>query len=63
MAKEYGYLATLVAIALNMALTALLFEYSHILLKLIGRRGAQIATKFIGLILIAMGVEFIRSVL
>ena len=63
LAKEYGYAATLAGIAGNLILTWLLFRHSGLVLKVLGRRGAHIAAKFIGLVLIAMGVDFIRSVL
>jgi multiple antibiotic resistance protein len=61
LAREYGYLATLAGIAANLFLTFILFEQATFVLKLIGRRGAMIAAKFIGLLLLAMGVDFILN--
>jgi small neutral amino acid transporter SnatA (MarC family) len=61
LAKEYGYLLTIAGIALNLLLSRLLFKYAHFLLKLIGKEGALIFAKVMGLILVAIGIEFIRS--
>ena len=58
--KEYGYAATLVGIAANLALSWLLFRHAGTIRRLIGANGATVFAKMMGLILIAMGVEFIR---
>jgi multiple antibiotic resistance protein len=61
LAKEYGYAATLAGIALNLGLSYVLFLHSGLLLKIFGRKGSLIFAKLMGLILVAMGVEFIRN--
>ena len=58
--KEYGYAATLVGIAANLALSWLLFRHAGGIRRLLGAKGATVFAKMMGLILVAMGVEFIR---
>lgn len=60
LAKEYGYLATLIGIAANLALMWLLFRHAGAVRRLLGAKGATVFAKMMGLILIAMGVEFVR---
>jgi multiple antibiotic resistance protein len=61
LAKEYGYLVTLAGIAANLALSYLLFHQAHVVLKLLGKKGTVVFAKVMGLILVAIGVEFIRN--
>lgn len=61
LAKEYGVLPTLAGVAVNLALSYVLFIRSDLVLKALGEKGALIFAKFMGLILMAMGVEFIRN--
>ena len=63
LSKEYGLLATFVGIVANLALSYLLFHYAHLVLKLLGKKGTVVFAKVMGLILAAIGVEFIRSAL
>jgi len=63
LSKEYGYFPTLAAILANLALTLLLFRFAEIPLRVLGRKGAVAFAKVMGLILVAIGVEFIRSAL
>ena len=58
--KEYGYLATLLGIAANLALSWLLFRHAGAIRRVLGAQGATVFAKMMGLILIAMGVEFVR---
>lgn len=60
LAKEYGYAATLAGIAANLALSWLLFRHAGAIRRLLGVQGTMVFAKMMGLILIAMGVEFIR---
>ncbi|HTK60170.1 MAG TPA: MarC family protein [Candidatus Baltobacteraceae bacterium] len=60
LAKEYGYAATLAGIAVNLVLSWLLFRYAGLVRRLLGTRGTAVFAKMMGLILIAMGVEFVR---
>ena len=61
LSKEYGYAVTLAAVAANLILSLLLFHYAHLILKLLGKKGTVVFAKVMGLILVAIGVEFIRT--
>ena len=61
--KEYGYLMVLAAVVINLLLSRLLFKYSYLVLRLLGKKGAQAFAKVMGLIIVAIGVEFIRNAL
>ena len=61
LAREYGYLVTIMAIALNLILSKLLFNYAHLVVKILGRKGTMAFAKVMGLIVTAIGVEFIRN--
>ncbi|HTM67691.1 MAG TPA: MarC family protein [Candidatus Binatia bacterium] len=63
LSKEYGYLLTLAGIAANLALTKIFFHFSGIILRMLGKKGSLAFAKVMGLILVAIGVEFIRSAL
>lgn len=63
LSKEYGYALTLAGIAANLAITYVLFLYSDLILKYFGKKGVLVFAKVMGLILVAIGVEFIRSAL
>jgi len=61
LAKEYGYLVTLVCLAANLSLELLLFFRAGVVLKLLGKEGTLVFAKIMGLILITIGIEFIRT--
>ena len=63
LSKEYGYALTLLGVAANLFLSLLLFRYASYVLYVLGKQGALAFTKVMGLILVAIGVEFIRSAL
>lgn len=63
LSKEFGYLLTLAGIVVNLALCFILFRFAHIVLKILGKRSAMVFAKMMGLILMAIGVEFVRSAL
>lgn len=63
LSKEYGYFLTLAGIIANLVLTKVFFHYSGVILKLLGKKGSLAFAKVMGLILVAIGVEFIRNVL
>ena len=63
LSKEYGYAATLAAIGLNLLLSKILFHYAHLVVKVLGRKGTMAFAKVMGLIVTAIGVEFIRNAL
>jgi len=62
-AKEYGYLITIIGIIANLLLSWVLFHYAPRIIKFIGRSGALAFAKFMSLILVAIGIEFIRNAL
>lgn len=62
LSKEFGYLYTFLGIAINLLLCYLLFRFASLIPKLLGNKGAMIFANIMGLILMAVGVEFIRSV-
>jgi len=63
LSKEFGYLYTFFGVAINLLLCYILFRFADIVPKLLGNKGALIFGNIMGLILMAVGVEFIRSVL
>lgn len=63
LAKEYGYLITLFALAVNLLLEILLFVKAGWILKKLGHEGTLAFAKIMGLILVTIGIEFIRSAL
>ncbi len=63
LSKEYGYALVLAGIAINLILSKILFHYSGLILKFLGKKGTLAFAKVMGLILVAMGVEFVRNAL
>ncbi len=61
LSKQYGYAATLACLAANLLLELLLFYRADVILKILGREGTLAFAKIMGLILMTIGVEFIRS--
>ncbi len=61
MSKQYGYVVTLVCLGANLLLELALFYRADLILKLLGREGTLAFAKIMGLILMTIGVEFIRS--
>jgi len=59
--KEYGYLITIIGIVANLVLSWVLFRYANYIVKFLGKGGTLMFVKFMSLILVAIGVEFIRS--
>ena len=61
LSKQYGYTATLICLAANLLLELVLFYRADFILKLLGKEGTMAFAKIMGLILMTIGVEFIRS--
>jgi multiple antibiotic resistance protein len=61
LSKTYGQLATAIGILVNLALSYLCFYYANLAVKMLGRKGMLVFGKVAALILVALGVEFIRS--
>ena len=58
---QYGYVITTIVSILNLAFTWIALRYATQLFKFIGRQGAEAFTRIMGLILAAMGVNFILT--
>ena len=63
LAKEYGYLLTLAGILANLLINYIVFCIAPYILKVFGKKEVVIFGKMMGLILMAIGVEFIRTAL
>jgi multiple antibiotic resistance protein len=63
LAKEYGYFFTLVGILVNLLLNYILFFLAPYILKIFGKKEIMVFANMMGLILMAIGVEFIRKAL
>jgi multiple antibiotic resistance protein len=61
LSKEYGFILTLLGIAANLLLTKLFFDRSQIIVRFLGTKGSLAFAKVLGLILVAIGVEFVRT--
>lgn len=59
--REFGYLPTLAGLGANLLLSLVLFKYAHLITRLIGRKGSLVFARVMGLILVAIGVEFARA--
>jgi multiple antibiotic resistance protein len=63
LAKEYGYLLTLAGILVNLLVNYIVFCLAPYILKVFGKKEVVVFGKMMGLILMAIGVEFIRTAL
>lgn len=63
LAKEYGYALTLAGVLSNLFLSYVLFLLAPYILKVFGKKEIMVFANMMGLILMAIGVEFIRSAL
>ena len=59
-ARTHGYLVTLVAFVLNLAIVWAALRWASLLGRLLGEAGARAVAKVFALILAAIGVTFIR---
>ncbi len=59
--KEYGYVITIISIIANLVVSLILFYYAHRIVKVLGKSGTLMFMKFMSLILVAIGVEFILN--
>ncbi len=59
--NTYGYVPTIVAALVNLILTRLILGNSLVINKLIGRQGAEILARIMGILLTALAISFIRS--
>ena len=63
LAKEYGYLLTLAGVLSNLLLNYFIFIIAPYILKIFGKKEVMVFANMMGLILMAIGVEFIRVAL
>jgi multiple antibiotic resistance protein len=61
LAGKYGYFVTLLAIVLNMILVWLVIRHTEILHRFLGRQGADVFTKIIGILIVAIGLMYIKE--
>ena len=58
--NEFDYLLILIASLLNLLITWVVLRQTVLLFKLFGRQGSDIIARIMGLVLIALAVEFIK---
>jgi len=58
---EYGLIATLISILVNIILAGIVFSFSHILIKMLGEAGSNALSKVMALFLAAIAVMLIRK--
>ena len=59
--QQFGYLTTLAASFLNLSITWIVLRQTEFLYKILGRQGSDVVARIMGLILVALAVEFIRQ--
>ena len=58
---QYGILATLISIFINVLLAGLIFSFSHILIKTLGDTGSKALSKVMALLLAAIAIMMLRK--
>ncbi len=58
--SQYGILLTLISVAANILIAGLVFRFSTVLLRVLGKTGAKVLSKITSLLLAAIGVMMIR---
>ncbi|MEM2121349.1 MAG: MarC family protein [Candidatus Woesearchaeota archaeon] len=56
---QYGKFVAFIAAAISLLITFIIFYYSNIIYKFLGKQGNEIVSRLMGLILTAIAVEFI----
>lgn len=59
LASKYGYLATLIAGTFALLITWVLLRNAVLIVKIVGSNVIEISSKIIGLLIVAMAIEFI----
>ncbi|MFH2137857.1 MAG: MarC family protein [Candidatus Omnitrophota bacterium] len=59
--SEYGLLATLVSVGINVALAGMIFYFSEVLIKILGEAGTKALSKVTALLLAAIAVMMVRK--
>jgi len=58
---NYGVLATVLSVVINLFLAGLAFHYSHVIVRALGRSGSRAFSKIMQLVLAAYGIMMIRQ--
>lgn len=61
MIPEYGLMATLIAVLVNILLAGAIFSSSHIVLKMLGEAGSKALSKIMSLFLAAIAIMMVRK--
>lgn len=59
--EEYGFIATFIAVLVNVLLAGLIFSLSNVLIKTLGTSGSRALSKITSLLLAAIAVMMIRK--
>lgn len=59
--NSYGILVTLFSIVVNILLAGIIFAFSHLLMKVLGKAGSKAISKVFSLFLAAIGVMMVRK--
>jgi multiple antibiotic resistance protein len=59
--SQYGLIATLIAVLVNILLAGIIFSMSFVLIKVLGEAGSKAISKITSLLLAAIGVMLIRK--
>lgn len=59
--NSYGILVTLFSIVVNILLAGIIFAFSHLLMKVVGKAGSKAISKVFSLFLAAIGVMMVRK--
>jgi len=59
--NSYGILVTLFSIVVNILLAGIIFTFSHLLMKVLGKAGSKAISKVFSLFLAAIGVMMVRK--
>ena len=57
---QYGYYIAMIASLMNLLLTWIVLHNSEFFFKILGRQGSEVLSRIMGLLLTAIGVQFIR---
>lgn len=60
MSNEYGIMATLISLSLNILIAGILFSFGHVLTKVLGEAGSAALSKITSLLLASIAVMMIR---
>ncbi len=59
--SEYGLIATLISVVANILLAGVIFYYSSLLIRILGKAGSKAVSKIVALLLAAIAVMLVRK--